>query len=58
MYDPIKDREWVEENPGKFDGIIERNNRICPKDMARIHCPYNPNLGCDCGYWRPRGNSR
>lgn len=46
----IADREWIENNPGKFDGIAERENKICPKGLARRHCRYNPNLGCDCGY--------
>lgn len=47
---PVQDRIWIENNPGKFDGIAERENRICLKGVARRHCPYNPKLGCDCGY--------
>lgn len=33
-------------------------NFICIKGMKVRECPYNPRLGCDCGFWPAYNNGK
>jgi hypothetical protein len=39
-----------------LDGPEQECYPVCQKGMTKDTCPYNPNLGCDCGANPPNGN--